>query len=162
MHPYIPHLLEDIANAHRKKSKEDFSKPQTMEKHFEEIENWIAQDPPNTFGDYCGLKVEDFPPSNQLSEDDMTTVCKAFNKMMSSWNLDIDLPENLPIHIAYSMTIDTLNQKTAIVNHGFMTFDYCSGSPEGCIFKEYCPCIDRLKDLPKDFDLDFGDEELPS
>jgi hypothetical protein len=43
-----------------------------------------------------------------------------------------------------------------------MTFDYCSGSPEGCAFKEYCPCIDRLKDLPKDFDLDFGDEELPS
>jgi hypothetical protein len=105
--------------------------------------------------------VEDFPPADQLSEEDMILVGKAFNKMMSSWNLDIDLPDNLPIPIAYSMTVNTLNEKTAIVDHGFMTFDYCSGSPEGCAFKEYCPCIDRLKDLPKDFDLDFGDEELP-
>ena len=40
-----------------------------------------------------------------------------------------------------------------------MTFDYCSGSPEGCAFKEYCPCLDI--DLPEDIDLDFGDEELP-
>ncbi|WP_373523630.1 hypothetical protein [Aquiflexum sp.] len=161
MHPYIPHLLEDIAEAYMGKTQEDFSNPQNLEKHFEEIENWISHDPPNTFGDYFGLKVEDFPPPDQLSEDDMTTICKAFNKMMQSWNLDIELPDNLPIPIAYPMTVETLNEKTAIFNQGFMVFDYCSGSPEGCAFKEYCPCIDRLKDLPKDFDLDFGDEELP-
>lgn len=161
MHPYIPHLLEDIAKAYRIKPQEDFSNPQTMEEHFEEIENWIANEPQNTFGDYCGLKVTDFPPSDQLSEDDMVTVCKAFNEMMLSWNLDIDLPKNLPIPIAYSMTVETLNEKTAIVNHGFMTFDYCSGSPEGCAFKEYCPCLDIEIDLPEDMDMDFGDEELP-
>lgn len=161
MHPYIPHLLEDIAKAYRRNPLEVFSNSQTLEEHFEEIENWIANEPQNTFGDYCGLKVEDFPPADQLLEDDMVTVCKAFEKMMRSWNLDIDLPDKLPIAIAYSMTVETLNEKTAIVNHGFMTFDYCSGSPDGCAFKEYCPCIDRHKDLPKDFDLDFGDEELP-
>jgi hypothetical protein len=48
MHPYIPHLLDDIAKAYRRKPQEDFSHPQTMEEHFEEIENWIAHDPPNT------------------------------------------------------------------------------------------------------------------
>jgi len=42
-----------------------------MEEHFEEIERWIAEDPPNTFGDFCGLKVGDFPPAAQLSEEDM-------------------------------------------------------------------------------------------
>lgn len=161
MHPYIPHLLQDIAKAYRGKPEEDFSDPQKLEDHFEEIDNWTANQPPNTFGDYCGLKVEDFPPSEQLSEEDMTSVCKAFKKMMQSWNLDIELPYNLPIPIAYSMTVEILNDKTPIFNQGFMVFDFCSGSPEGCAFQEYCPCIDRLKDLPKDFDLDFGDEELP-
>jgi hypothetical protein len=132
-----------------------------MEEHFEEIERWIAEDPPNIFGDFCGLKVGDFPPAEQLSEEDMKIVCKAFKKMMFSWNLDIDLPDELPIPLAYSMTVDTLNQKTAIVNDGYMTFDYCSGSPEGCIFKEYCPCLKIIIDPIADMDIDFDDEELP-
>jgi len=161
MHPYIPHLLEDIDNAYRKEFPVKSEKPQTMEEYFEEIENWIAFDPPNTFGEFCGLKVEDFPPYDQLSISDMETVNKAFQKMMLSWNLDIDLPENLPISIAYTMIVDTLNQKTAIVNDGFMTFDYCTGSPEGCIFKEYCPCLNWIDDIPDIEDMDFGDEELP-
>ncbi len=131
------------------------------EDNFEALERWLYEDPPNTFGDYCGLKVEDFPPSEQLSDEDMKTVCKAFKKMMYSWNLDIDLPAKLPISIAYTMTVDTLNQKTAIVNEGFMTFDYCSGSPEGCAFKAYCPCIDRIKDIPEDMDLDNDNVDLP-
>ncbi len=52
------------------------------QEHFEEIERWIAEDPPNFFGDYCGLKVADFPPAEQLSEEDMSIVCKVFKKMM--------------------------------------------------------------------------------
>ncbi len=161
MHPYIPHLLEDIAKAHRKDSPQEQESEQSIEEHLEEIERWISEDPPHTFGHFCGLKVEDFPPAGQLSEEDMAIVRKAFDKMMFSWNLDIDLPDELPMSIAYSMTVDTLNQKTAIVNNGFMTFDYCSGAPEECVFKEYCPCLKLIDDIPDDMDMDDEDGELP-
>lgn len=57
--------------------------------------------------------------------------------MMFTWNLDIDLPELLPLHIAYKMTVDTLNQKTSIVNSGTVGFDYCSGYAPDCVFKEF-------------------------
>ena len=161
MHPYIPHLLEDIAKAHRKCSSQEQESVQTLEDHFEEIERWLSEDPPHTFGDYCGLKVEDFPPAEQLSEQDMAVVRNAFKKMMFSWNLDIDLPNELPMSLAYTMTVDTLDQKTAIVNDGFMSFDYCSGSPEECVFKEYCTCLKRLDDFPEDMDVDFEDGDPP-
>ena len=92
----------------------------------------------------------------------MVLVIAAFKKMMASWNLDIYLPDKLPVSIAYSIVVDTLNQKTAIVDVGFVSFDYCSGSPEGCVFKEYCPCLDISIDFsPEDPKEDFDDENLP-
>lgn len=32
-----------------------------------------------------------------------------------------------------------------IPSYGYMSFDYCSGSPEGCVFGAYCSCIERVK-----------------
>ncbi|MEX2569508.1 MAG: hypothetical protein WD431_26440 [Cyclobacteriaceae bacterium] len=159
MHPYIPHLLEDIAKAHREDTSREQESVQTPEDHFEEIERWLSEDPTHTFGHYCGLKAAEFPPAIQLSEADMALILKAFHKMMFSWNLDIDLPDELPMPIAYTMTVDTLNQKTGIVNDGFMSFDYCSGSPEQCVFKEYCSCLKYTDDFPED--MDWEDGELP-
>ncbi|WP_162342852.1 hypothetical protein [Cyclobacterium salsum] len=152
MHPYIPHLLEDIAKAHRNRDSLQKKPAQSIEEEFEEMERWLSEEPTTTFGEYCGLKTLDFPPAEQLSEADMTLVLEAFKKMMFSWNLGIDLPDTLPLSIAYTMTVDTLNQKTAIVSEGFMSFDYCSGSPEECVFKEYCPCLKYTDDFAADND----------
>ncbi len=107
------------------------------------MEQWLAgEEPPHTFGYYCGLDAVNFPPPEQLSLKDMKKVCKAFRKMMFSWNLDIDLPEKLPLPIAYKMMIDTLNTKTTIVNCGTIGFNFCTGYAPDCIFKEYCPCLE--------------------
>jgi len=43
MHPYIPHLLDDIAAAHRNELPEPIPHtPQTFEEEMEEIEQWVA------------------------------------------------------------------------------------------------------------------------
>ncbi len=51
--------------------------------------------------------------------------------MMYSLNLDISMPENLPASFAYSLLVNTLDQKTAIPDTGFVTFDFCSGYAPG-------------------------------
>ncbi len=164
MHPYIPHLLADIAAAHRPETDvlRETTSWQTFEEEMEEIERWIAgEKAPNTFGHWCGLEASGFPPSEQLSIEDMITVCKAFDRMMYSWNLSIDLPEKFPGHLKYSFRVNTLNEKTAILSCGMMSFDYCTGHAPDCIFKEYCPCLkirnrstendpDDITDLPAD------------
>lgn len=39
MHPYLPHLLTDIAAAHRTEIPLEDQRPQSFEEHIEEIEN---------------------------------------------------------------------------------------------------------------------------
>ncbi len=74
MHPYIPHLLTDIVAAHCTEiSEEKF--PQTMEEHFEEIDKWVTgEEAEHTFGYYCGLDSENFPPAEQLTDEEMILI----------------------------------------------------------------------------------------
>lgn len=46
--------------------------------------------------------------------------------------------------------VKTLDEKTAIVNSGFMNIDYCSGYAPNCIFKEFCSCLEYWNSLPDD------------
>ncbi len=146
MHPYIPYLLDDIAAAHGTEMPEYEEAEQEIEDHFEEIERWIneeeEEEPKHTFGHYCGLNSENFPPPEQLSDEEMILIVKAFEKMMYTWNQGVDFPENLPATSAYKLIVDTLNMKTNIMNSGFMTFDFCTGYAPDCIFKECCPCLE--------------------
>ena len=165
MHSYLPHLLSDIAAACREEIPEEEVRPQTIEEHFEEIDRWIeGEEPPHTFGYYCGLNAENFPPAEQLTDDEMIIIRKAFEQMMFTWNQGIDLPETLPVAFAYKMIVDSLNMKTNIVNSGCMSFDFCSGYAPDCIFKEYCPCLEiwnEIKDENMDINTHLRDDELP-
>ncbi len=143
MHPYLPHLLSDIAAACREEIPEKEVRPQTIEEHFEEIERWVeGEEPEHTFGYYCGMNAENFPPAVQLTYDEMIIIRKAFEQMMFTWNHGISLPETLPVAFAYKMMVDSLNMKTNIVNSGCMSFDFCSGYAPDCVFKKYCPCLE--------------------
>jgi len=129
MHPYLPHLLNDIAAAHRTEIPLEPYRTTTFEEEMEEIEKWVLGDnAEHTFGYYCGLDAVNFPPPEQLSQKEMKIVMKVFGHMMFSWNQGIDLPKKLRTSIAYKMTVDSLNMKTFIVNSGMMSFDFCSGN----------------------------------
>jgi len=142
MHPYLSHLLKDIAAAHRSKPPEllELMHPKNFE---EEMERWMeGEKPTHSFSYYCGLKVEEFPPPELLTNDEMILICKAFRQMMLSWNLDADLPHGMPTNRFYSFLISTLNLKTDIVTTGFFTFEFCQYYPPGCILKEFCWCLE--------------------
>jgi|LakMenE01Jun11ns_1017448.scaffolds.fasta_scaffold9557926_2 hypothetical protein len=170
MHPYLPHLLEDIENAKRDCPPEELpfldsdldsdldadsdielpgfeEEEEDLEADFEEVERYVSGDyETHRFGDYCGLKAEDFPPPEQLSEEDMKLIIEKFKTMSFTWNINYSFPEALPLHLHYKIMINSLSEKTMIAKYGFITFDYCSGSPEGCIFGEYCSCLEYWKE----------------
>ncbi len=61
MHPYLPHLLSDIAAAHCTEMPEP-EYPKTFEEEMDAVEQWCAgEDPAHTFGYYCALHTEQFP-----------------------------------------------------------------------------------------------------
>jgi len=163
MHPYLPHLLNDITAAHCVEIAGEQKAPLSFEEEMEEIEKWCErEDPENTFGYYCGLEAINFPPPEQLTDEEMKQVMEAFGQMMFSWNHGIDLPETLPIPFAYKMTVETLNTKTTIVNSGMMSFDFCTGYAPDCVFKEYCPCLEIWNDgIDEDYLTDQSTNENP-
>ena len=162
MHPYLPHLLADIQAAHRV-TESPVKSMQNTETNFDDVLHWLENnEPQNTFGYFCGLESVNFPPTHQLSLQDIKLVCQAFQQMMFSWNLEIDMPEKLPLPIAYKMMVKSLDAKTEIVDNGVVTLDSCTGYAPDCIFKEFCPCLD-VWDLFEDEESssDLPDEELP-
>lgn len=163
MHPYLPHLLNDISAAHHTEQPDETPYTKIFEEEMEEIERWVEGDEhEHTFGYYCDLKAENFPPSEQLTAEEMQMVIEAFHNMMFTWNHSADFPETLPVAINYSMLVNTLNEKTFIPKDGFVGFDYCSGYAPDCIFKEYCPCLEIWNKLPNE-DMSAPDpaDELP-
>ncbi len=164
MHPYLPHLLSDIEAANRIEIPKEPARKISLEEEMEEIEKWLeGKEPDHTFGYYCGLEANNFPPPEQLTKKDMKEVCKAFKHMMFTWNLDIDLPKNFPTTLQYSFLIKTLNEKTEIVNSGFVSFDYCTGYAPDCVFKEYCMCLKYYNNSDNDMKNTTNDDsdELP-
>ncbi|MEO6720816.1 MAG: hypothetical protein ABIN67_10625, partial [Ferruginibacter sp.] len=157
---YLAHLLADIIAAHRTEIPLEDERAPSFEEHITEVENWLeGKEPVHSFGYYCGLDAINFPPPEQLNDDEIKEVLKAFTQMMFTWNLDIHLPEELPLAIAYTMTVDTLNSKTDVVNSGTMGFDFCTGYAPDCVFKEYCPCLKIWNE--EDDKNDLQENKLP-
>ena len=161
MHPYLPFLLDDIAASHRKEYHDKIPCSKTFEEEMEEIKRWVeGEEYEHTFGYYCGLQAENFPPAEQLTVHEIERVNEAFKRMMRTYNLDVDFPEALPCSITYSMLTSILNEKTFIPKDGFVNFDYCSGYAPECIFKEYCSCLEYWNsDIKEDEDASMNNSE---
>jgi hypothetical protein len=128
MNNWVLHLLADIADAHCKDVHSDVQNKQSIEDHLREVEAFIyGPDPKLTLSDYCGLQPVNFPPAKQLTENELRIICDAFLKMLFSWDLDINLPENFPWDRAYQLMVNTLDEKVMINHSGITTFDFCSG-----------------------------------
>lgn len=147
MEAYITHLLSDILEAERPvPAALHYAYPEFVEDNPEEYERWPDNDPPFTFGYYCGLQVELFPPAHLLNSLQMERLCRAFSKMMFTWNLDTDIPDNVPLSKKYQLLVSTLEMKTEISNSSLTTFELCSYDPPSCPMGEYCTCKDFLQD----------------
>ncbi len=88
------------------------------------------------------LKKEDFPPAEQFSEKELEKICKAYQDMLWSWNISLDVPGTLPAAFLYNLKIVTLDRKIHILNSGISEINYCTGYAKECKLKEYCPCLE--------------------
>ncbi|KQS88833.1 hypothetical protein [Chryseobacterium sp. Leaf394] len=143
MREIVSYLINDILNAHHDNGFEVEETVQTIEQHFDDVEKYLNGMSSNlTFGEYCGIESKYFPPADYFSEEELSLICKEFEKMMYTWNLAYDYPEKLPISLIYNALIETLDTQTTIVSSGMIHFDFCTGYAPECVWKEYCPCLE--------------------
>jgi hypothetical protein len=146
MQSYINHLLSDIVEASREEQPEMYSSAsvendvEAIERYFEEVERWLEHEPAHDFSYYCGLKKEQFPPAERLTNEQMEAVSLAFEKLLFTWNIGVEMPEKLPISTKYGLLVSVLEKKVAIVQNGFETIEFCTYDPPSCPFNEWCTC----------------------
>ncbi|GGF40602.1 hypothetical protein [Echinicola rosea] len=146
MHPYFSHLLQDIQDAHKEESFPNPIDKSDIEEHFQEIDQWLSGDAAHTLGYYCGLSPEDFPPSNDFSDEEIKHICEAFEKMLASWGGIHDTPNNFPIREKYSLIIGLLEEDFTPINGGVYVFDWCTGYAPDCRLGVYCRCLEFWKE----------------
>lgn len=167
MQSYINHLLADIAEACREEPEtlsytSGENDVEAIERYFEEVEHWLENDPEHDFSYYCGLQKEQFPPPEKLTADQMEAVSLAFEKLLFTWNIGVDMPDKLPVSQKYSLLISVLERKVAIVENGFETIEFCSYDPPSCPFNEWCTCKELgLKDQYDDDVEDVDPDSIP-
>ncbi|MFL5747272.1 MAG: hypothetical protein ACJ751_21540 [Niastella sp.] len=168
MQSYINHLLADITEACREQQPEAYSGAagendlESIERYFEEVERWLEHEPEHDFSYYCGLQIEQFPPVEQLTNEQMEAVSLAFEKLLFTWNIGVEMPEKLPVSRKYTLLVSVLEKKVAIVENGFETVEFCSYDPPSCPFDEWCTCKELgLKDQYDDDQEDVDPDSIP-
>ena len=67
--------------------------------------------------------------------------------MYRSWNISIDLPDNLPASLKYTLLTGILKQKVVVMDSGVTHLELCNYESESCPFGiDFCRCLNSDED----------------
>ena len=143
MKNYIAQLISDITQAHLPAQNETEKISLTFEEEMELIENYATgTNIPPILSIACSLSPDQFPPEEKLEDEEIRQIINAFDQMLLSRNMCIDLPKEIPLRKAYPIIINVLNREAWYFPTGTMHLDFCTGYAPECELGEYCQCLD--------------------
>jgi hypothetical protein len=152
MQRYIDQLIEDLLAKHKPETPPELSflkEEDELEAHFEDVEKYLSGNFDQRIGDVLGLFAEQFPPVHRLTTDQMRQVSDAYAALLLSWNISAEMPEALPVEMAYELWVSTLDMDTFLPEDGFVTLEFCHYEPSECPFGPWCLCQEALRrELP--------------
>jgi hypothetical protein len=155
-------LPENVETTDEELERMDEKSEEDLVAHLDEVEKYLSGEGMQTLSEITQLFREQFPPKNKLTEIQKIAIIEAYLDMLYSYNITLDFPEKLPINMQYELVVDSLEEEVFVLEYGFTGIDYCTGNPEGCKLKQYCPCLhfsSEYENRKSDFDDD--NDELP-
>ena len=152
MERYISQLLSDIAYA-----TENISWPYIKKESYE-LQDWIPEEeedrtaPIRELEDWTGIRKEQLPPKEKLTDDQVQLLLKALTKMLDAYNWSFVLQTEVPERIRYAAIRDNFNQQAKVKQWHMGFFEACKpGTEHGkCALGEYCQCAfyaEMFKDM---------------
>ncbi|MEM6261655.1 MAG: hypothetical protein AAGI38_04035 [Bacteroidota bacterium] len=108
MEAYLSQLLTDLCARHGQFPPEPNMRSLAPDPHFPEaMTDSLAYlyGPRYSMSDLFDLEVEVFPPLEKLTEAQATNLAQAILDLWRSINIEADLPDDLPLHIAYPVLL---------------------------------------------------------
>ncbi len=141
MQQYIEQLLGDISYA-----TENVQLP-FVEKELH-LQDWVAEEdeektaPLRDLEEWTGIRKEMLPPEEMLSDEQITGLLKALNKMLDAYNCAFVLQIQVPERIQYAAIRDNFNQEVKVKRWHMGFFELCRPGTEHkkCTLGEYCQC----------------------
>jgi hypothetical protein len=144
MQTYITQLVEDLTAAQGVVSNtKQVPTLESFEDYIAEVERNLRDEGERCIKDIIDIQEVAFPPANRLNPAQLNAVSDAYLECLYSWNICIDMPENLPEALRYTLLISTLNTKIIVMAHGFTHIELCNYDSTCCPFGiEFCSCIE--------------------
>ena len=171
MDTYLDQLIADLAaEATARRRVLNGGAPQTpeaedqeLEQHFAEVERFVNSAPETHLLARAGLRLEQFPPAEKLSEAQAARLVEALVDLWHAYCCDIHLPEAMPARRQYTLTVKySAEPMFFFAGGGTFHMDFCTGEPVGCELEEYCPCLQyRDEDFTLTPPTDTDPSDLP-
>ncbi len=142
MHHYLTHLLSDITYA-----TENVSWPFVKQEEVN-IHDWVSPEeeersaPVRDLEEWTGIRKEQLPPHEMLSDDQLHELLSALKKMLNAYNWSFVLQTEAPERIQYAALRDNFDQQAKVKQWHYGFFEVCkAGTEHGkCSLGKYCQC----------------------
>lgn len=163
MEHYITQLIEDLQERHKPDAEPTtpgFDETDDSDDLFGEVERYLSGAHEQRIGEVLNLVPEQFPPADRLTPEQLARLVHAYLHVLSSWNIDTDLPEGFPLAAAYPLLVSTLDREVYLADDGFVTIEFCTYDSLTCPYAETCRCDEEYEEM-KNFIRPEGDDEMP-
>jgi hypothetical protein len=142
MENYVRQLLTDIA----------YSTGNVVSPYIDgdemDIHDWISSEeedataPVRDLEEWTGIRKEQLPPQEMLSDELVTLLLGALIKMLDAYNWSFVMQISVPERIQYAAIRDYFDQPAKIKRWHMGFFEYCRPDTElkKCALGEYCHC----------------------
>ena len=147
LQPYLDGLLADLRERHGQFPPEPNLRALAPDPTYpEEVEDTIAYlyGPEYAMSELFDLGAEAFPPAAELSQDQAAALAEAILDLWRSLNIEADLPQGLPLALAYPVLVRRWGgEPVPVVRQGRVHVAFCDYEPADCPWPEaYCACRD--------------------
>lgn len=146
MHPYLSHLLGDIAQAKANPPHPPVPLPEPedgFEAHMAQVEAYL-HGPMHDFGYWTGIPWEALPPPEEFGEADVAILTEALIGLWQAYNADPEFPKGMPAREKYRAMRDSWKEEITMMQDSspgsHFSYDFCSGYAPGCALGKYCSC----------------------
>lgn len=138
MQNYLTQLISDMHKSAEKVPQAKIPEGEFDPEYMMELEE-SGEEP---MSHWFGLDIEQFPPSERLSEEQLTQMAAELEKLWKAYSFYPDFPDGLPAKRRYELMREYLDHPTQYWPGGWEHhFEFCDYYPSHCPFgDEFCRC----------------------
>ncbi len=129
----------------------DFDSQVQYDMSIMEMENWLEGAAEFSMFFHFGLKPEQFPQPESLSDAQLDALTLALHRLWAAFNFTAVTPDNAPGRIVYPILLKRMLEPSAMMDFGHIGVEFCDYEPEHCPFgQEFCSCKKCVENDEKD------------